>query len=249
MGAGAEDLVYRFQWTFPIVISPHDPKTVYVAGNVLFKTTDDGQTWEAISPDLTTNDKTKQVSSGGPITKDNTSVEYYCTIFAVAESPLRKNMIWAGSDDGLVHLTMDGGQSWTNVTPPNMGDWPMISIIEASAHDADTAYLAVNRYKMDDFTPYIYRTTDRGRTWTLITNGIDDDAFVRVVREDPTRPGLLVAGTETGVWITFDDGVHWESLQCNLPAVPITDLVFQGEDIVVGTQGRSFWILDDISTL
>jgi len=249
MGWGADELEYRFQWTFPIIISPHDPEAIYVGGNVLFKSTDEGQTWEAISGDLTTNDKTKQVSSGGPITKDNTSVEYYCTIFTVAESPLEKGLIWVGSDDGLVHVSSDGGESWMDVTPKNMGDWPMISLIEASPHDADTAYLAVNRYKMDDFSPYIYKTTDRGQTWELIVDGIDDHAFVRAVREDPKKKGLLFAGTETGVWCSLDDGGHWRSLQLKLPVVPITDLVVKDDDVVLATQGRSFWILDDLTPL
>lgn len=249
MGSGAEDHVYRFQWTFPIVISQHDPSVLYVAGNVLFKSTDEGGSFTPISPDLTSNDKSKQGSSGGPITKDNTGVEYYCTIFAVAESPLQQGMIWAGSDDGLVHLTTDEGANWQNVTPSGMGDWPMISIIEASSHDIDTAYLAVNRYKMDDFKPYIYRTRDRGRSWDLVVNGIADDAFVRTVREDPVVPGILYAGTETGVWVSRDDGDNWEPLQQNLPVVPITDLVVKDDDLVVATQGRSFWILDDVTPL
>jgi photosystem II stability/assembly factor-like uncharacterized protein len=249
MGAGPADLVHRFQWTFPIVISPHDHDVLYVAGEVLFKSEDGGGSWEVVSPDLTTNDKSKQQSSGGPITKDNTSVEYYCTIFAVAESPLEEGLIWVGSDDGLVHVTEDGGDTWTNVTPPGMGDWPLISLIDASPHDADTAYLAVNRYKMDDFAPMIYRTTDRGATWDLIVDGIDRDAFVRAVRVDPERPGVLYAGTETGVWWSHDDGASWSSLQLDLPVSPITDLVVHDNDLVVATQGRSFWILEDLAVL
>jgi photosystem II stability/assembly factor-like uncharacterized protein len=249
MGAGAEDLVHRFQWTFPIVISPHDPDVLYVAGERLFRSTTEGASWEAISPDLTTDDETKQESSGGPITKDNTSVEYYCTIFAVAESPLEPGLIWAGTDDGLVHVTSDGGETWTDVTPPGLGDWPLISTIDASPHDADTAFLAVNRYKMDDFRPYVYRTTDRGATWSLVADGIDGEAFVRVVREDPERPGLLYAGTETGVWVSFDAGGRWHSVQLELPAVPVTDLVAHGNDLVASTQGRSFWILEGLTVL
>jgi photosystem II stability/assembly factor-like uncharacterized protein len=249
MGGGADVLRYRFQWTFPIVISQHDNDVLYVAGNVLFKSTDGGGSFEPISPDLTTNDKTKQRSSGGPITQDNTSVEYYCTIFAVAESPLDADVIWAGSDDGLVHVTSDGGETWTNVTPPGMGDWPMVSIIDASHHDADTAYLAVNRYKMDDFRPYVYRTRDRGQTWDLVADGIASDAFVRTVREDPQRKGLLFAGTETGVYVSFNAGNRWEPIQLGLPIVPITDLVIKDDDVVVSTQGRSFWVLEDITPL
>jgi len=249
MGWGAKDLDYRFQWTFPIVISPHDPDTVYVGGNVLFRSRNGGHSWEPISPDLTTDDESKQGPSGGPITHDNTGVEYYCTIFSVAESPLREGLIWAGSDDGLVHVTSDGGDSWREVTPATMGDWPLINLIEASPHDPDKAYLAVTRYKLDDYTPYIYRTTDRGRTWELITEGIPEGAFVRAVREDPVREGLLFAGTETGVYVSFDDGEHWKPIQRNLPSVPITDLVIHENDVVLATQGRSFWIMDDIAPL
>ncbi len=249
MGGGADVLRYRFQWTFPIVVSVHDPDVLYTAGNVVFKSTDEGGSFDAISPDLTTNDKSKQRSSGGVITKDNTGVEYYCTVFALAESPLEQGLLWAGSDDGLVHVTSDEGGEWTNITPEGMGDWPMISQIDASHHDADKAYLAVNRYKMNDFAPYIYKTTDRGQTWTKITTGIAQDAFVRVVREDPEREGLLFAGTETGVYYSMNDGESWQALQLNLPVVPITDLVIKEDDVVVSTQGRSFWILDDISAM
>jgi hypothetical protein len=249
IGSGAADLMHRFQWTFPIVISPHDPNTLYVGGEVLFRSTDEGASWQIISPDLTTDDRSKQQSSGGPITKDNTSVEYYCTIFAVAESPLEPGLIWVGTDDGLVHVTSDGGESWENVTPAGMGDWPLISLVEASPHDADTAYLAVNRYKMDDFSPYVYRTTDRGRTWDLVAEGIAPSAFVRAVREDPVRPGLLYAGTETGVWVSFDAGDRWQPLQLDLPVVPITDLVVHDDDLVLATQGRSFWILEGLTLL
>ncbi len=249
MGAGAADLTYRFQWTFPIVISPHDPNAIYIGGNVLFKSTNEGQTWEAISPDLTRNDKSKQGPSGGDITKDNTSVEYYCTIFAVAESSLQKGLIWTGSDDGLVHVTTDGGKNWQNITPKNMSELSLISNIDLSAHEAGTAYLAVNRYKHDDFKPYIYKTSDFGKTWTLLNKGIPDGAFVRAVREDPKRKGLLYAGTETGVYASFDDGANWQALQLNLPAVPITGMAVKENDLVVATQGRSFWILDDLTPL
>jgi photosystem II stability/assembly factor-like uncharacterized protein len=249
MGSGADDLVHRFQWTFPIVLSPHNPDTVYVGGEALFRSRDGGDSWDTISGDLTTNDKTKQRSSGGPITQDNTSVEYYCTIFTIAESPLREGMIWVGTDDGLVQMTSDGGESWSNVTPSDMGDWPLISMVEASTQDADTAYLAVNRYKMDDFHPYIYRTRDGGDTWDLIVDGIDDGAFVRSVREDPERAGLLYAATETGVYVSLDAGDEWEPLQLNLPRTPVTDLVVKGNDLVVSTQGRSFWVLRDLAVL
>ncbi len=249
MGAGVEEMKYRFQWTFPIVLSPHDPNRLYVGSNVLFVSEDEGQSFRAVSPDLTTDDKSKQGPSGGPITKDNTGVEYYCTIFTVAESPLRKGVIWVGSDDGLIHVSRDDGATWRNVTPKGMGEWPLISLIEASPHRPGKAYAAVNRYKMDDFAPYIYRTEDYGRTWRRITRGIDDGAFVRAVREDPVREGLLFAGTETGVYVSFDDGEQWQPLQLNLPRTPVTDLVVHGDDLVVATQGRSFWILDDITPL
>lgn len=249
MGWGAGPLKYRFQWTFPILFSPHDVNVIYAAGNVLFKTTNEGQSWTAISPDLTTNDKSKQGPSGGPITHDNTSVEYYCTIFSVAESPHEKGVIWAGSDDGLVHITRNGGDDWTNVTPLDLPKWATVSMIEISKHDPATCYLAVNAYKMDDFSPYIFKTTDYGVTWSLLTQGIPREAFVRVVREDPNRRGLLYAGTETGAYVSFDDGGHWQPLQMNLPIVPITDMVVKNNDLVAATQGRSFWILDDLTLL
>jgi photosystem II stability/assembly factor-like uncharacterized protein len=249
MGHGAADLDFRFQWTFPIVISPHDPATIYAGGNILFKSSDEGQSWQPISPDLTTNDRSKQGPSGGPITKDNTSVEYYCTIFTVAESPVVPGLIWTGSDDGLIHVTSDAGATWSNVTPAGVGEWPMISIIEPSRHDADTAYAAITRYKMDDFRPYIYKTADRGASWSLIVNGIPDGAFVRSVREDPARPGLLYAATEVGMYYSDDDGANWRSLQGNLPITPVTDITVKDDDLVISTQGRSFWILDDLSLL
>ncbi len=249
IGGGAAELKHRFQWTFPIVISPHDPDVVYVGGEVLFKTTNGGQSFEVISPDLTTNDKQKQASSGGPITQDNTTVEYYCTIFSVAESPLKRGRIWVGTDDGLVHVTDDEGKNWEKVTPKGLGKNALISLVEASPHDADVAYLAVNRYKSDDFRPYVVRTRDRGATWEPVVKGIGKEAFVRAVREDPERRDMLFAGTETGVYVSFDAGANWQSLQLDLPVVPITDLVVKGDDLVVSTQGRSFWILSGLSRL
>lgn len=249
MGAGARDLKYRFQWTFPIFFSPHDPGTVYAAANVLFKSTNEGQSWDPISPDLTTNDKNKQGPSGGPITYDNTSVEYYCTIFSAVESPHEKGVIWAGTDDGLVQITKDGGGEWDNVTPRNIKDFSLISMIEISPHDPATAYLAVNRYKWDDFAPSVYKTDNYGKSWKLLSKGIAKDAFVRSVREDPDKKGLLYAGTETGVYVSFNDGREWQPLQLNLPIVPITDLVVKNQDLVVATQGRSFWVLDDLTVL
>jgi photosystem II stability/assembly factor-like uncharacterized protein len=253
MGHGADSLTHRVQWTFPIVFSPHNPNLIYTTSQHLFKTTNMGETWKIISPDLTRNDRRTMGPSGGPITKDNTSVEYYGTIFTVAESPLRPGLIWCGSDDGLIHVSHDAGGSWQNVTPPQLPgrdlQWPMISLIEASPHSAGVAYAAVTNYKNNDHTPYIYRTSDFGRTWTLITNGIPVGAYVRAVREDPVRPGLLYAGTETGIYVSFDNGSNWRSLQLNLPNSPIHNLVIKEDDLVVATHGRSFWVLDDITPL
>ena len=248
-GNGAEKLKPRFNWTSPLVLSPHDPNTMYWAAEMLFKSTDHGQSWTPISPDLTRNDKSKQKPSGGPITLDITSVEYYDTIFAVAESPVKKDTIWAGTDDGLVQLTQDGGQHWENVTPKDLPEWSMISIVEASHYDAGTAYIAVDRHKLDDFRPYIYRTRDFGKTWIPIANGIPEGSYVRSVREDTKRKGMIFAGTETGVYFSVDDGSHWQALKLNLPAVPIHDLEIHGEDLLVATHGRSFWVLDDITPL
>ncbi len=253
MGSGADVLKYRFQWNFPLLFSPHDPNTLYCAANVLFKSTDEGSSWQVISPDLTRNDKAKQGASGGPITKDNTSVEYYATIFTVMESPVQAGTIWTGSDDGLVHLSRDGGKNWSNVTPPKgiMPEWIQINSIEASPNDPATAYVAATMYKWDDNKPYLYKTSDYGKTWKKITNGIPDTTFTRVIREDPNKRGLLYAGTETGMYVSFDNGERWQSLQLNLPIVPITDLAIQKreKELVVATQGRAFWILDDLPVL
>jgi photosystem II stability/assembly factor-like uncharacterized protein len=249
IGWAAGDVKHRFQWTEPIVFSPHDAKTMYFAGEVLFKTTDGGMSWTIISPDLTRNDKSKQVSSGGPITKDNTGVEVYDTIFSVVESPVQKDLIWAGTDDGLVQLTRDGGQHWENVTPKAMPDWGTVSMIEASSREAGTAYLAVERHKLDDFAPYVFKTTDFGKTWAKLVTGFPANDYVHAVRVDSRRPNLLFAGTEQGVYISFDDGAHWQSLQLNLPAAPVNDLVIKNADLVVATHGRSFWVLDDITPL
>ncbi|MGH7868526.1 MAG: WD40/YVTN/BNR-like repeat-containing protein, partial [Candidatus Dormibacteraceae bacterium] len=249
MGSGAAGLKYRFQWTMPIMISPHDPNVIYAGGQVLFRSSDGGTSWSIISPDLTRNDKSKQGSSGGPLTQDNTSVEYYDTIFAIAESPVTKGEIWVGSDDGLVHVTRDDGKSWTDVTPPQMPAWSRVDLIEASPYDAATAYLAIDRHKLDDLKPYIYVTRDYGKSWSEITNGIPATSFVHAVREDPVKRGLLYAGTETGVFVSFDDGARWQSLQLNLPTAPVRDLVVKRDDLVAATHGRAFWILDDISPL
>ena len=248
-GYGAEKLPHRFNWTSPLFISPHDPNTMYTAQEMVFKSTNGGQSWSAISGDLTRNDKAKQKPSGGPITLDITSVEYYDTIFALAESPVKKDTLWAGTDDGLVQLTTDGGAHWTNVTPKDLPEWSLVSIIEASHHDANMAYIAVDRHKLDDFRPYIFRTRDAGKNWILTANGIPEGSYVRSVREDPKRKGLLFAGTETGVYFSSDDGGHWQPLKLNLPTVPIHDLEIHGDDLVVATHGRSFWVLDDITPL
>ncbi|MEO0553954.1 MAG: glycosyl hydrolase [Bacteroidota bacterium] len=247
MGHGAEEMKYRFQWNFPIFFSPHDSKKLYTASNHLHVSYDEGESWEVISPDLTRNDSTKLGSSGGPITKDNTSVEYYCTIFAATESPYEKDIIWTGSDDGLVYVTQDGGKNWQNVTPPGMPEWMMINSIDVDPFTKGGVYIAGTRYKMGDYTPYLYRSKDYGKTWKLITRGIDKEHFTRVVRADSKRKGLLYAGTETGMYISFDDGSSWQSLQMNLPIVPITDLAIKNDNLIAATQGRSFWIIDDIT--
>lgn len=249
MGHGAEGMKERFQWNFPIVFSRHEEGLLYTAGNRLFATRDEGQSWEAISPDLTRNDPSKLGPSGGPITKDNTGVEYYCTIFAVAEDHFESGVLWTGSDDGLVHVTRDGGATWTDVTPKGMPTWIQINSIEADPHRAGGAYLAGTLYKSDDFRPYLYRTDDYGKSWKKIVRGIDASHFTRVVRADPARPGLLYAGTESGLYVSFDDGGRWHSFQMNLPIVPITDLAVKDHDLIVATQGRSFWLLDDLTVL
>ena len=254
MGAGAEAMKYRFQWSYPILFSPHKTNGVYplyAAGNVLFRSMDEGQSWQSISPDLTRNDKSKQVSTGGPISQDNTSVEYYCTIFTVAESPVTQGVIWTGSDDGLVHVTRDNGKNWANVTPKGMPEWIQINAIDASPFDAGTAYVAATAYKTDDYKPYLFKTTDYGATWTKIVSGIAEDAFTRVIREDPNRKGFLYAGTETGMYYSANDGATWQSLRLNLPVVPITDLTVQKreKDLIVATQGRSFYVLDNLPML
>ena len=250
-GRGAGELEHRFQWTEPVLLSPHDPDVIYTASEVILKSTDHGMSWSVISPDLTRNDKSKQKPSGGPITLDITSVEYYDTVFAVAESPVQKDLIWAGTDDGLIHITRDGGKSWTNVTPSNklLPEWSLISLIDASPHDPGTAYAAVDRHKNDDLRPYIYKTSDFGKTWTKIVNGIPDGAYVHAVRQDPKNKNLLYAGTELGVYVSFDDGARWQRLQLNLPTTPITDLIVKGDDLAVATNGRSFWVLDDVNPL
>lgn len=249
-GGGAKAYKYRFAWTYPIVFDPHASNTLYITGNYVFKTTDEGQSWEVISPDLTRADPDTLKPTGGPVNYDDIGAETYATIFAFAVSPHEKGVFWAGSDDGLVHVSRDGGQKWTKVTPPDLPEFTLISMIEVSPHDAATAYLAATRYKLDDYTPYLYKTTDYGETWTRITNGIREDDFTRAIREDPNRKDLLYVGTETGIYLSFDGGVNWsDALQLNLPVCPVHDLVIKDRDLVVGTHGRSFWILDDLSPL
>ena len=245
----AKTLKYRFAWKFPIVFSPHDPNTLYVGGNVVFRTRDGGTTWEAISPDLTRDDKSKMELKGGPITIEGAEAEVYCTVYAFAESPIQKGLLWAGTDDGLVQVSRDDGDSWRDVTPPTIPEWTMVHTVEPSPHDAATAYVAATGFKNDDFTPYLFKTNDYGDTWQEINGGIPDYDFTRVIREDPAKRGLLYCGTETGVYVSADDGESWESLQCNLPAVPIHDLVVKSKDLVAGTHGRSMWILDDLTPL
>ena len=248
-GYAAATQKYRYTWTMPIVISPNNPDVIYHSSQYVFRSNDAGKTWTTISPDLTRNDKSKQQDSGGPLTKDQYTVEYYDTIFTLAESPKQEGLLWAGTDDGLIQLTRDGGKSWSNVTPKETPEWAMISLIEASPFDAGTAYAAIDAHKLDNFKPYIFKTSDFGKTWAKLTNGLPDNSYVHAVREDPKRKGLLYAGTETGVWVSFNDGANWQPLQLNLPTTPIHDLVIHDDDLAVATHGRSFWVLDDISPL
>ncbi len=251
MGWAPAKLKYRFQWTFPLLFSLHDPDLLYAGGNVLFSTANQGQSWKPISGDLTRDDKSKQISSGGPITKDNTSVEYYDTIFTVNESPLQKGLIWVGSDDGMVHLTRDGGQHWEDITPKNAPHWIQINSMEASPFEPGTAYIAATMYKFDDDRPYLYKTEDFGKTWREINSGIPAGAFTRVVREDPNHKNLLYAGTETGIYVSFDGGNKWQSLQLNLPVTQVADLAVQKREgeLVAATHGRAFWIFDNTDVL
>ncbi len=249
MGYGAEGMKYRFQWNFPIFFSPHNPDKLYAASNYLHVSTDEGQSWEIISPDLTRNDSAKLVSSGGPITKDNTGVEYYCTIFAGVESYHEEGVIWVGSDDGLIHVSRDGGENWQNVTPPAMPEWNMINGIDIDPFNKGGVYVAATRYKLGDYRPYLYKTEDYGATWKTITNGIDPGHFTRAIRADPKRQGLLYAGTESGMYVSFDDGTSWSVFQQNLPVVPITDLAIKDDNLIAATQGRSFWMIDDLTPL
>ena len=246
-GWGPVHQKYRFQWTFPILFSPHDSSVLYITGNQVFRSTDQGSSWDVISPDLTRNDPSKLGPSGGPVTRDTTNAETYCTIFAFVESPHEQGVFWAGSDDGLVHISRDGGETWDNVTPSDLPEWATVSTIEASPHDPATAYLAAHRYRLDDFRPLLFVTNDYGATWRDISGGIRENDFARVIREDPGRRGLLYVGTETGLYVSFDDGETWQSFQANLPVVPVYDLFVKDDDLLAATHGRSFWILDDLS--
>lgn len=249
IGYGAEGMKYRFQWNFPVFFSPHDPNKLYTCSQFMHVSYNGGENWEIISPDLSRNDSTKLVSSGGPITKDNTGVEYYATIFAAIESPYEKDLLWAGSDDGLLHISTDGGKNWSNVTPKKLPEWAMINSIEADPFQKGGLYVAATLYKKGDYTPYLYHTTDYGKSWKLITNGIPSGHFTRVLRADPKVEGLLYCGTEFGMYISKNNGSTWEPFQLNLPIVPITDLAIKENDLIVATQGRSFWIFDDLNVL
>jgi hypothetical protein len=248
-GQSAATLKERWQWTFPIVFSPADPKIIYTSSQHLWKTTNQGQSWEAISPDLTRADAKTLGDSGGPITKDQNGPEIYGTIFTIAPSIQDVNTIWTGSDDGLVYITRDGGKHWENITPKDLPEFSRISMIDASPRELGTAYVAAKRYQLDDRKPYIYKTHDFGKTWTKIVSGIPDGDFVHVTREDSKRSGLLYAGTEHGMYISFDDGANWQSLRLNLPDTQVADLTVQGDDLIAATHGRSFWVLDDIDVL
>lgn len=252
VGEAARNLRYRFQWVSPIVVSPHDPDVVYHASQYVHRTTDGGMTWQTISPDLTTNDPAHQDYAGGPINHDITGVEIYNTIFSLAVSPHSPDVLWVGSDDGRVHVSRDGGATWQDVTPRDMPPLGTVDEIELSAHAPGRAFLAVQRYRLDDFAPYVFRTDDFGRSWVRLTdgrNGIPADHPVRTVREDPVRRGLLYAGTEFGVFVSFDDGRRWQSLQLNLPVTPVTGMRVAHDDVIIATQGRSFWVLDDVTPL
>ena len=248
-GWGAGDVPERFQWTFPVLISPHDPQTLYVTSQHVWRTQNEGASWEKISPDLTVHDPKTLLRTGGPIHGEMTGAEWYATIYAFAESPKVKGVLWAGSDDGLLHVSKNGGTTWENVTPPGYGRLTRTAHIDPSPHDPAVVYVAANRYQQDDFAPYLWKSADYGKTWTKIVAGIPSDAFTRVVREDPVRRGLLYAGTEIGVWVSMDDGANWQPLQLNLPRVSVRDLNVHGNDLIAATHGRAFWVLDDVSPL
>lgn len=259
-GYGSADIKYRFQWTFPIIVSPHNSNVVYATSSYVHRSTDNGNSWQVISPNLTrseprtlektpTRDNPEIGPDWGPVVRDNTGVEWYGTIFAFAESPVKPGVLWSGSDDGVIHLSQDNGKTWKNVSPAGIPPFSRMSIIDPSTHDPATAYVAAIRYKQDDFHPYLYKTSDYGKTWKKITNGIAEDEFTRVIREDHKRKGLLYAGTEKGMYISFNDGENWQPFQLNLPVVPIHDLAIQDNSLAIATHGRSFWVLDNLSTL
>ncbi|MDZ4821961.1 MAG: hypothetical protein SH856_00705 [Flavobacteriales bacterium] len=250
-GWGGDTWKYRFAWTFPISYSPWNKDVLYCTSNHVHRSTNGGMSWETISPDLTRDDPSKQLQSGGIITPDNTGAEIYCTIYAFAESRVQQGLLWAGSDDGLVHVSNDNGETWNKVTPQGLPEWTTISILEPSPHDAGTCFISAHRYRLDDTKPYLYRTTDFGKTWTKITNGIGAGDYARCVREDPNRKGLLYCGTETGVYVSFNNGDSWQGMRLNLPVTPVWDMQVKKDlrELVVATHGRSFWVLDDLSPL
>ena len=249
IGYGAEGMKYRFQWNFPVFFSPHDDKKIYTCSQYLHVSQDGGESWKIISPDLSRNDSLKLVSSGGPITKDNTGVEYYATIFSAVESQLEKDLLWCGSDDGLLHVSRDAGENWKNITPKKLPEWSIINSIEVDPFKKGGLYVAATKYKSGDYSPYLYYTSDYGESWELITNGIPSNHFTRVIRADRQVEGLLYCGTEFGLYISRDQGENWKPLQLNLPLVPITDIALKDNDMIVATQGRSFWILDDLNVI
>jgi len=249
MGHGAEGMKYRFQWNFPIQYSRHNPDRLYALSNHVHVTENEGQTWKVISPDLTRNDSLKLVTSGGPITKDNTGVEYYCTLFAITESVLKEGIIWVGSDDGLIHVTKNNGDDWQNVTPPTLPEWTMINCLEADPHMEGGVYLAATSYKLGDYKPYLFKTSDYGASWIQINRGIDSEHFTRAIRVDPNQQGMLYAGTESGMYLSWNDGKEWFPFQMNLPIVPITDLTIKEDKLIAATQGRSIWMIDDLSVV
>jgi photosystem II stability/assembly factor-like uncharacterized protein len=248
-GRAAAELAHRFQWTTPLIAPKNEPGVLYAGSEAVWRSADEGKTWTAISGDLTRNDKSKQQPSGGPIQLDITSVEYYDTIFVIAEAPLANGTLWVGTDDGLVWITRDTGKAWKKVTPPGMPEWGTVSSIDPSPHAAAAAYVAVDRHRLDDLRPYAWKTKDGGAHWTSIAAGLPDGAYVHVVREDPKRSGLIYAGTELGVFVSFDDGARWQPLMTGMPVTPVTDATVHGDDLVVSTNGRGFWILDDLAPL
>ena len=247
-GEGVGAFAYRFPWTFPISFSPHDSNVLYSTGNHVFRTLDEGSSWQVISPDLTRNDPEKLRASGG-LTLDTSGAEHYCTLSSFVESPHKAGLFWAGSDDGLLHISQDGGATWQNITPSDLPAWSYVHCIELSAHAAGTAYVAVTRYKLDEYRPWLYKTSDYGASWQRIDASFPQNEVSRVIREDATVAGLLFVGTETGIFVSFNDGASWQRLHSNLPVVPVYDLKIKGNDLVIGTHGRSFWVLDDITPL